>query len=165
MKRWVLGWLALLAVGMAQPSWGFDFSAYRPATLAQALEQIPANAKEVDISLDFAAPKYRVMVRWTGGVRALSTDGGLVVTAWGKGAQMKWLIPLFFHEIEAEEGEHRMWLAIQETLLADWYQEVQSDRMVTLYAMYLGSTRAAHVLVVNEFAAAPPSQSDQNAGL
>lgn len=132
----------------------FNYAAYKPYSIKQAVNDHQHESKKTDYSIEVGYFKYKVRVTYSGERRKMKDAVGQLLSLWGKTLQVDpWMINLYEHEIRVREEDRYYWLPIQEPLVKDFQEEVPAGRKVDLYVMLVGSTKEERVFIVNEFRA------------
>jgi hypothetical protein len=149
---------AALALALAVPaSADFDFTAYRPTTLAAVAARVAKEHPEVLRDNDVAfhpAERYRVAVAYRGKKRAIDwMVREVFIAGWCKSFSQPHLKDLFQREIEVTEAGRSYWLPIQDSLVDALDQEVKPGAPADLYVVYAGTAGKRQVFLVMEFQA------------
>jgi hypothetical protein len=149
--------VAALVIALAAPaSADFDFTAYRPSTLAKVTAVAEKDHPEPrrDNDLGFHPPeKYRVSVTYRGKKRGVEGHTAIFIESWCKTFSQPHLAALFEREIEVTEGGRSYWLPIQESLVEALDEEVKPGAAVELYLVYAGTAGRRQVFLAMEFQA------------
>jgi hypothetical protein len=106
------------------------------------------------VSIDAAAPRYRVRVVYTKMTRAVSPDVAMMLDSWVTAMRRPPEIrKLFENEVQVVEGDKSYWLPIQEPVLKWLLKESSDSGTADFYIVRLGSVRSGPVYVVNEYEA------------
>lgn len=164
----LMGALAFLTawslIGPAQPAaaeQGFNFKAYRPATI----EQIKAEHMDhIAVALGDASKtvfeagvfKYRVRGIFQGGQRRIRYAVRIRVNAWARSLNLgAEIADLFIQEIQLSENGTNHWIAVQKHLVPFLERDLARGDPIYLYLVFIGVYRTRPVFLANEFRKVP----------
>lgn len=143
----------LLGMVVSAEAADFNYSAYRPTSLAAAIAE-HERADGADYVIEAGAFKYRVTATYTGRHRETNTKVRELIRHWVKALRHPEKFETFFdHEVEVESGGQTYWLPIQNPLVPSFATEVKDGTAAQLYIMLIGAVGDHWVFIINEFEA------------
>ena len=124
---------------------------YKKKTLQQTISENSEILNQADIYYTPGIPQL-VFATYTGKKRVITEDREKVIRGWVKViGQQPEIADLFLIEIAFEENGKTHWLPVQKPLIAYLEKELTLGEKVSLYAVWVGTTKKEWVFVVNEF--------------
>jgi hypothetical protein len=151
MTRHLLFVLAATSALAGAHAGDFDYKAYRPSSLTDAVAEHHKNPA-VDFLVETGNFKYAVGGTYTGRHRQTAAPTKELIRRWVKALRHpKEYETLFEHEVEVESGGKKYWFPIQNPMVQSFASEVRADSSVKVYIMLLGATKDTWVFAINEF--------------
>ncbi len=144
-------WTILAACALAA-SPGAGREAYRPTTLARALERCQARAAGRDVA--FARDAYLVHAVFAGGKRPVPAERRSFLDRWARSMGARpGVASLYAEEILLREGTRELWLPVQAPVLSRIEKELRPGDAADLGVLWAGVRQGDCVFLVNEIEA------------
>jgi hypothetical protein len=151
----VVGALAILAaIALAAPP-GAGREAYRPTTLARALERCRERAAGGDVAL--ARDGYLVHAVLVGPRRPVPAERRSFIARWTRSAGVRpGAASLYAEEVLVREGSLSAWLPVQAPVASRIEKELRPGDAADLQLLWAGASGGDCVFLLNEFEAQRP---------
>jgi hypothetical protein len=161
--------IALLASPVRSVSGQSNWARYTPGTIAAIIQQhdsiIRADHVEKHTSLVLSGDHFPTLARvvYRGDSRPLDSKRLEILRRWGLAFLRDTSIVQDFHrEYLFQEGDHLLWLPVQDSVASYFARELHVGQPVSLYVIWAGAYYAGEditwTFLVNEFKAGPTGQ-------